>query len=97
MGPNHLKGFSIIARRDLQPGELIYELVGLIPKDNQAAHTQLSEIIPHPSQVKRARKPRILFGPIRFINHDCQAINADVSFILLTLQKKLILVEVLGY
>ncbi len=80
MGPDHQKGFSIFARRDLEACEVLYELVGLIPEDTRASHSQLSEIMPHQSQVVNARKGRILFGPIRFVNHDCITFNADVSF-----------------
>ena len=70
--------FGVKASRGFRTGEYIYELVGLVPTDNRAEHTNLSSVVPHVDQGE-ALEPRVLFGPIRFINHDCVAYNVQVS------------------
>jgi hypothetical protein len=65
--------------------EVIYPLIGLMPVDARAEHSRLSEIHPHTSQVgqkAKAEKPRILVGPLRFVNHACRSYNAEVSDLL---------------
>lgn len=74
------RGFSITSTRDLVQHEVLYSLMGLMPDDAKAEHSRLSEIEPHPSQLHNkanAEKPRILIGPIRFINHACRSYNAE--------------------
>jgi hypothetical protein len=65
------------ASRAFRPGEYIYELAGLVPTDNLADHTNLSVITPHADQGE-VLEPRVLFGPIRFINHHCVSHNVQV-------------------
>ncbi|KAF8230697.1 hypothetical protein L208DRAFT_1060441, partial [Tricholoma matsutake] len=68
--------FGIEASRAFQPGEYIYELVGLVPTDNLADHTNLSVVTPHVDQGE-ALEPHVLFGPIHFINHHCVSHNVQ--------------------
>ncbi|KAF8221993.1 hypothetical protein L208DRAFT_1324861 [Tricholoma matsutake] len=68
--------FGIEASRAFRPGEYIYELVGLVPTDNLADHTNLSVVTPHVDQGE-ALEPRVLFGPICFINHHCVSHNVQ--------------------
>ncbi|EDR01622.1 uncharacterized protein LACBIDRAFT_310701 [Laccaria bicolor S238N-H82] len=73
-------GFAIFATRDLVEGEILYPLMGLMASDSRAEHSRLSEIHPHPSQVKLEKgrmDPRVLVGPLRFINHTCHSFNAE--------------------
>ncbi|KAJ7875941.1 hypothetical protein B0H14DRAFT_2568535 [Mycena olivaceomarginata] len=72
MGPNRNPefGFGIIASVALLAGEYIYELMGLLSVDGNAVHTRLSEIRAADKTV------RILCGPLRMLNHDCNP-NAE--------------------
>jgi hypothetical protein len=79
MGCSGERGFAIHARRAIQENEVIHELIGMMPLDNDTPHSRLSEITPHPAHNQSAQDPRILFGPIRFINHLCLHFNAEVS------------------
>lgn len=75
MNDNEL-GFGVRATRPIVKGEYLYELSGLLAIDNDTPHTRLSESTPFgdlPQDV------RILFGPIRFVNHQCIGFNAEVS------------------
>lgn len=72
------RGFGIEASVDLSKGEIIYELAGLTATDSKTPHSELSAIMTHPSQ-GMVEKSRILFGPIRFVNHLCSNFNAEVS------------------
>ena len=78
MGNNGERGFAIHARRTIQKNEVIHELIGMMPLDNDTPHSRLSEITPHPVHNQSHEDPRILFGPIRFINHLCLHFNAEV-------------------
>lgn len=78
MGCNGERGFAIHARRSIQKNEVIYELIGMMPLDNNSPHSRLSEITPHPAHNQSPQDLRILFGPIRFINHLCLHFNAEV-------------------
>lgn len=71
--PETIFGFGIKARVDLDPDEWLFELAGLVPSNACEDHTWLSVI-------KRSnhRQPRLLAGPIRFINHICGTPNAQV-------------------
>jgi hypothetical protein len=64
-------GFGVVAGMDIPEGVYIYELMGMMAADTEAPHSRLSEITPYPSQRKKGKKPRVLLGPARFINHDC--------------------------
>lgn len=73
-------GFSIRATRDLVAEEMLYPLIGLLASDSTAEHSHLSELRPHLSQVQEqaeTEKPRVLIGPLRFINHACNSFNAQ--------------------
>jgi len=72
------KEFGVEAARNFCKGEYIYELVGHVPIDSLAKHTDLSVTVPHVNQGE-ALEPRVLFGPIRFINHHCKQYNVEVS------------------
>jgi len=73
-------GFSVEARKDIPGGVYIYEMMGMMAADTEATHSKLSEITPYPSQrKKKGKEPRVLFGPARFINHDCCP-NVEVCF-----------------
>jgi hypothetical protein len=65
--------FGITARVDLEENKCLFELAGLVPIDDNAEHTSLSEI--HRSNHRQAR---LLAGPIRYINHVCGPPNAQV-------------------
>lgn len=69
--------FGVKASRGFRTGEYIYELVGLVPTDNRAEHTNLSSVVPHVDQGEALEPRRVLCGPIRFINHDCVAYNVQ--------------------
>ncbi|KAF8803048.1 SET domain-containing protein, partial [Phlegmacium glaucopus] len=68
--------FGVVARNVLHKGIYLYELLGMMAADSEAMHSRLSEIFPHPTQ-KKGTDPRILFGPARFINHDCKLSNVE--------------------
>ncbi|KAJ7828840.1 hypothetical protein B0H14DRAFT_2366899, partial [Mycena olivaceomarginata] len=74
MGPTRTPGFGfgIVASVALLAGEYIYELMGLLSVDGKAVHTRLSEIRAADKTV------RILCGPLRMLNHDCNP-NAEAS------------------
>ncbi|KAJ7271317.1 hypothetical protein B0H12DRAFT_1067170 [Mycena haematopus] len=59
--------FAIIAEEDLQPQTVIHELIGLLSSDpaDGASHSNLS-VMQDLDGV-----PRVLFGPIRLVNHCC--------------------------
>ena len=74
------KEFGVEASRKFSKGEYIYELVGLVPMDGSENHSELSAITPHIDQeLGEALEPRVLFGPIRLINHHCKQYNVEVS------------------
>lgn len=72
------KEFGVQASRKFCKGEYIYVLVGLMPTDSLAKHTELSAMVPHKDQ-EETMESRVLFGPIRFINHHCEMYNVEVS------------------
>ena len=81
MGPNGPRGFGIVARRFLHKEEYIYELPGMIAKTSvPKIESMLSKIIPHTVQ-KQGSEERVFFGPLRFVNHQCEGYNVSVSFI----------------
>lgn len=73
------RGFGIVAKRFIKEGEYIFELPGMIAKTSAPSlQTQLSMIIPHRRQ-KQGTTARVLFGPLRFVNHICKGFNVTVS------------------
>lgn len=80
MGPGGPRGFGIVARRFLHKDEYIYELPGMIAKSSvPKIQSMLSKIIPHHVQ-NQGSEERVLFGPLRFVNHQCEGYNVSVSF-----------------
>ena len=78
-------GFGVRAMRAISKGEYVYELSGLLAIDNDTPHTRLSESTPFGDLT---RERRVLFGPIRFVNHRCIDFNAEVRyFVYLTLSR----------
>jgi hypothetical protein len=76
VGHRHL-GFGVRAAQKIHKGDYIYELSGMLATDNDTPHTRLSETIPFGGA---SQDQRVLFGPIRFVNHRCVHFNAEVSF-----------------
>jgi len=74
---NKKREFGVKACRVFHVGEFIYELAGLVPKDNLADHSNLSCILTHVDQAEPL-EDRVLFGPIRLINHHCTGSNIQV-------------------
>ncbi|KAJ7873255.1 hypothetical protein B0H14DRAFT_3560037 [Mycena olivaceomarginata] len=62
--------FGIIAKHPIAKGEKIYELAGQLSKDS--VDDQKQDITTHLSEMYAWDKSRrVLFGPIRFVNHSC--------------------------
>ena len=72
-------GFGVQATRAIGEGEYVYELSGLLSIDNNTPHTRLSESTPFGDS---SQDLRVLFGPIRFVNHQCINFNAEVRRII---------------
>ena len=70
--------YGILATRDIKKNDIIYELIGLMPIDNDTPHTRMSEITANPCQNQPIDALRILFGPMRLVNHSCTKSNAAV-------------------
>ena len=70
--------FGIKAKVEIPEGVFIPELLGLMASDTVAEHSGLSEIMPHNDQIG-PREPRILVGPLRFINHSCDVEGAIIK------------------
>jgi hypothetical protein len=76
LGADQQNQFGIVAKEDLPPDTFLYELAGMLSVDyvddtTNVITTRLSEI-----RAVDGTK-RVLFGPIRFVNHSCDA-NAVV-------------------
>jgi hypothetical protein len=78
MGPHSQKGFGIFANVLIRKGEEIPELIGLMPQDNRAPHSELSAVTVAAHQDQPEGEERVLIGPIRMVNHLCQNFNAEV-------------------
>ncbi|KAJ6601241.1 hypothetical protein DFH09DRAFT_1271034 [Mycena vulgaris] len=67
MGPSSQVQFGIFAREDIQEGDIVWEMMGMLSStaEKNARHTHLSEMKDWDSV------NRILYGPVRFVNHDC--------------------------
>jgi len=79
IGPGGPRGFGIISRRFIQKNEYIYELPGMIAKSSRPSiQSKLSIIVPHHGQ-KQGKEERVLFGPLRFVNHICEGYNITAS------------------
>lgn len=73
--------FGIFTTEKIPAGTYIYELIGLMAQTQYENHSNLSEIYAHPDQNK-GQGPRVLFGPIRFLNHECKLSNVEVRNVL---------------
>lgn len=74
LGPKQTRGFGIAASVPLTAKEYIYELAGLISVDGNAEHTRL------PEYEATDKTVRLLIGPLRMVNHDCNP-NAEVCYV----------------
>ena len=70
--------FGVSAKRDFEPGEYIYELMGIMPIDSITLHSKLSVITPHPTHGQKSQWLAIT-GPLHLLKHRCQLFNAQVS------------------
>ena len=98
IGPNGPRGFGITARRFIQKGEYLYELPGMIAKTSRPnIQSNLSVIIPHTRQ-EQGSEGRVLFGPLRFVNHLCEGSNvtASLQFFLVFISYKFTLISSSG-
>ncbi|KAJ3529719.1 hypothetical protein NMY22_g8883 [Coprinellus aureogranulatus] len=77
MGPFSHKGFAVTARYDIPKLQYLWELVGLMPGDNDTAHSDLSAITPFHEQDQPVDAERVLFGPLRLVNHRCKEYNIE--------------------
>lgn len=68
----------VVAKVRIESGEKIYQLFGIMAADNDTEHSMLSAISKRHSG---GLEPRLLVGPIRFINSDCKP-NAYVSILI---------------
>ena len=70
--------FGIKAKEDIPTDVFIPELLGLMASDTEADHSGQSAIAPHPKQTG-PREPRMMIGPLRFVNHICDKEGALVK------------------
>ena len=78
MGQAGTLGLAIHATRSIPEGQRIHELVGLMPSDNRWPSSDVSRIKPSSAHNQSRRVERVLFGPIRFVNHVCATPNVEV-------------------
>lgn len=78
MGVTETRGFAIHAAKAIEKGHAIHELIGLMPKDGKAKHSEVSSVKPSVYHNQSTRVERVLFGPIRFLNHICSTPNTEV-------------------
>jgi hypothetical protein len=81
MGPGQGYGFGLFARCDLPANYVIWEAIGMVPGDNLTAHSSLSCIKTCQGQNQRPGSERILYGPLRLVNHRCRTFNAEVRLL----------------
>lgn len=72
----NVRQLRVLARTDIQEGELLYSLIGTVADDAVAEHSHLSAILGGPEQ----QDIHVLTGPLRFINSDCNP-NAHVRLL----------------
>ena len=70
--------FGIKAKEDIPTDVFIPELLGLMASDTETDHSGQSAIAPHPKQTG-PREPRMMIGPLRFVNHICDKEGALVK------------------
>ncbi|KAF5335574.1 hypothetical protein D9611_003080 [Ephemerocybe angulata] len=69
------KGFSLFARRDIPKGSYVWEAMGMVPADNASTSTLLSTTETTAEQNQPSGEERVLYGPVRMINHRCKTYN----------------------
>ena len=79
LGQEETLGFAIHATRPIPKGLRISELVGMMPSDNKWPSSDVSRIKPSAAHNQSNRVERVLFGPIRFVNHICAMPNVEVN------------------
>ncbi|KAJ7840174.1 hypothetical protein B0H14DRAFT_3458263 [Mycena olivaceomarginata] len=69
LNPDSAREMAIHAKHEIAQGECVYELAGQLAADaaSKSKHTDLS------TMRSCDRTKRILFGPIRWVNHHCDA------------------------
>ncbi|KAJ2911712.1 hypothetical protein MD484_g8699, partial [Candolleomyces efflorescens] len=80
-GPHHPTGFSLIAQRRIAKGSTIWESLGMCPSDNDTPHSSLSCITTAIGQDQEPGSERVLYGPLRMMNHRCKSFNAEYAYI----------------
>lgn len=77
------KQFKVVANRDLDANEFIFDAPGLLSMDASDGHehSSLSQLRPHDDQISDSSEgaSRLFIGPIRFVNHRCNDWNTCVS------------------
>lgn len=81
LGQEETLGFAIHATKPIPKGLHIHELMGLMPGDNKWPSSEVSRIKPSSVHNQSNRVERVLFGPIRFVNHICTTPNIEVLYI----------------
>lgn len=82
MGQERRYGFGLFARQDIAAGTELWDVVGLMPTDDSDPHSDLSMITVAPGQNQRPGSSRVLFGPMRMLNHRCKTFNCEVCWYL---------------
>lgn len=88
MGRTQDWGFGLFARRPIAKGSTVWEAVGMCPVDGSSSHSELSCIKTAEGQNLPAGSERVMYGPLRMVNHRCRTFNAEVEsidFVLLPL------------
>lgn len=78
MGPENKYGFTIHATKRIDKDVIIRELIGLMPKDDNAHYAEISGITPSKFNNQPTTEKRALCGPIRYVNHICKGANTEV-------------------
>ncbi|KII86353.1 hypothetical protein PLICRDRAFT_43942 [Plicaturopsis crispa FD-325 SS-3] len=77
MGPERTNQFAVVASAPIPGGVTVYEMLGLMAINDDCPHTNLSVMLPDPMQTGH-QGPRIMIGPLRFVNHICEGANAEI-------------------
>ncbi|KAJ2912799.1 hypothetical protein MD484_g7604, partial [Candolleomyces efflorescens] len=81
MGPDRTWGFGLVATRRICKGSTLWEALGMCPGDFSASHSELSCITIAKGQNQPAGAKRVMYGPLRMVNHRCRSFNAEFAFI----------------
>ncbi|KAJ3515190.1 hypothetical protein NMY22_g14514 [Coprinellus aureogranulatus] len=80
MGPDRAFGFGLFARQPIPANTELWEGLGVMPYDNSTPTTNLSLITVADGQDQRPGLARILYGPMRMVNHLCRTYNSEYVF-----------------